>query len=349
MDETAEVMNVFASPENLRGEDINAECQPKISVVVCTHNRSRLLPTSLGSLVEQSLDATEFEVVVVDNLSSDDTFAVVEKFSKRYSSIRYCFESRLGLSHARNRGWREARGEYVAYTDDDCKLPRRWLEVATEIIGAISPCVFGGPYFAFYGSSKPRWYKDSYGSRGHGDRPLNLKPDQFLSGGNIFFRRSLLEAMGGFDPDFGMSGNALGYGEETVLQERIRSQLGDDVIYYDPKLYVYHLVRPNKMSMKWLIRRRFVGGRYCYRIKKNDKSSGGSKNKIISQSLKIMLLMVLDFPKSLIRDRHNHKYLENYFYEVSLNRMRMLGELYEQCHQLSRCSPKSPEMKLDLN
>ena len=100
---------------------------PLISVVVCTFNRADLLETSLEALDEQILESSEYEVIVVDNNSTDNTLNVVEELCNRLTSLRYCFEPNQGLSHARNRGWREAMGEYVAYIDDDCKVPGQWL------------------------------------------------------------------------------------------------------------------------------------------------------------------------------------------------------------------------------
>ncbi len=79
-----------------------------ISVVVCTFNRANMLATILQSLCEQSIETSEYEVVVVDNNSTDDTREVVDEFHRCFSNIRYCSESKQGLSHARNRGWREA-------------------------------------------------------------------------------------------------------------------------------------------------------------------------------------------------------------------------------------------------
>lgn len=154
-----------------------------ISVILCTYNRADLLATALQTLCEQSLDKREYEVIVVDNNSADETRQVAEAFCRDYANVRYVFETRQGLSHARNRGWREARGEYVAYTDDDCKLPSQWLAVAKQVIEEISPGVLGGPYFAFYNTPKPRWFKDSYGSRDLGDQARALTTSEFLVGG----------------------------------------------------------------------------------------------------------------------------------------------------------------------
>jgi len=152
------------------------------------------------------------------------------------------------------------------------KAPEQWLEIAKQIIDQHSPAIFGGPYYAFYNSPKPKWFKDSYSSHTLGDQAHPLEFNEFVSGGNIFFRKSLLQEIGGFDPKLGMIGNKIAYGEETALQIYIRESMPYELIYYDPELYVYHLVRTEKMSLKWSFCQHFSHGRYSFLIfKKSSK------------------------------------------------------------------------------
>ena len=96
---------------------------PIISVIICTYNRAELLSTALQTLCEQTTNKSRYEIIVVDNHSQDNTHAVFEDVRHRYPNLRYCMEKRQCLSHARNRGWRESQGIYVAYIDDECKVP----------------------------------------------------------------------------------------------------------------------------------------------------------------------------------------------------------------------------------
>lgn len=302
-----------------------------ISVIVCTHNRADLLPYALQTLGEQSLDSNEYEVIVVDNNSTDDTRIVVEKFAHEVPNLRYCLETKTGLSHARNRGWNEARGEYVAYTDDDCKLPRPWLSVAKEIIEQKAPAVLGGPYFAFYDSPKPHWFKDSYGSYELHPESCALSQKEFLVGGNIFFRRKLLETLGGFDANLGMSGDKIAYGEETALQIHIRDAMPGQVIYYDPRLYVYHLVRPEKMQLNWLIRAFFAKSRYVYLVSRNNKIVSALPWHSLIKATKIIIAFAADLLFGVWkRDHKRYPYYQNYLYEHTSQYLRSLGRLYEQ-------------------
>lgn len=167
----------------------------ELSVVVCTYNRAAMLSGALESLAQQTLDKGFYEIIVVDNNSTDNTRVLAEALSQRYPNVRYCLEPQQDLSNARNRGWRLARGEYVAYTDDDCKTPEEWREVACDVIERVWPAVLGGSYLAFYNTPKPRWFKDSYGSHEEGSGARVLGKNEYLCGGNIYIRRRFPERL----------------------------------------------------------------------------------------------------------------------------------------------------------
>ena len=315
---------------------------PKISVVVCTYNRAGLLVGALQSLCEQTLAASQYEVIVVDNKSEDNTHAVTEKFCSLYPNVRYCFETKQGLSHARNLGWQESKGEYVAYIDDDCKVPEHFLAVAEDIIEQVFPVVFGGPSYAFYDIPKPRWYKDSYGSHEpyKEARTLDKKECVNIYGMNMFFRRSVLQAMGGFDPRFGMSGKKIAYSEETVMLKLIYDAMPDQVIYYDPKLYVYHLVPAKKMTLRWLVGSCFVHGRYSYYysdlVFRRDKSEPVGRLQLLQRALRTTRALVALARSLFHRDQKRYPYIQNYFIERVFQHLYGLGMLYDQYLQIKQ-------------
>ena len=191
------------------------DAQILLSIIICTYNRANLLTGALQSLCSQPFDPVRYEIIVIDNNSSDHTQDVAREYASRQPNIHYCVETQQGLAYARNRGWREARGNYVGYLDDDGQAGDTWLSAAEDIITRSKPGVFGGPYFAFYASPKPRWYKDDYGAHVQGNEPHPLQAGEYLDGGNLFIRCDLLEAIGGFNPNLGMIGTAIGYGDET--------------------------------------------------------------------------------------------------------------------------------------
>lgn len=304
---------------------------PLVSVVVCTFNRAALLAKLLEDLSMQNAHPSSYEIIVVDNSSSDRTRNVVDSFSARHGNVRYGFEARQGLSWARNRGCQIARGEYVAYLDDDCKVPAQWLAIAQEVIEHIAPGVFGGPYYAFYDSPKPGWYLDRYGSHVQGDEARRLLQDEYLDGANFFIRRSLIQALGGFNHELGMVGDELGYGEETALQQLLRICRPGEAIYYEPRLFVYHLVSAKKMTLRWSARHCFVAGRCWQRLL---NSRGGAEWQV-RHSAREMIHTLRAFCADIVRgvfarDRRRFRYVQNYLYEQAFSNLRHLGELYER-------------------
>jgi glycosyltransferase involved in cell wall biosynthesis len=253
---------------------------------------------------------------------------VTDEYSRRYPNVRYCFEPRQGIAYARNHGVEEARGEYVALCDDDCELPPQWLATAKDVIDTIKPGVFGGGFFAIYDGPKPHWYKDSYGSYHLGEMARILEKD-FVFGGNSFYRRSLLLNLGGFDVTRGMIGKKLGYGEEIVPQLLIRSTMPDELIYYDPKLHVRHLVRSEKMHWRWIIRESFAKGYHAYRLFSMGRDPVVKRSVLWIQAAKTLLGLLWDATVGVAkRDHVQYPYFQNYFFEHTAEYLKKLGRLY---------------------
>jgi glycosyltransferase involved in cell wall biosynthesis len=312
---------------------ISENSEKVISIVICTFNRAELLSDVLQTLIEQTIESSCYEVIVVDNNSQDNTRYITEGFCRDYVNIRYCFETRQGLSHARNRGWREANGLYVAYIDDDCKVPTQWLTVARKIIDKRSPSVFGGPYYSYHCTSIPFWWKDSYEEFGLSDTARALIPGELLRGANIFIKRRLLRMIGGFNDEYGMSGDNIDFGEESELQRRIRATMPDELIYYDPDLYIYHLVRPEKMTWRYIICSRFVGGRNIYKVFRDDttQETGLSQIKLPVLAILTIFKFFASFLVGVLRcDRKRYPYLQNYLYEKTFFHVQKLGFIYER-------------------
>jgi glycosyltransferase involved in cell wall biosynthesis len=312
-------------------ENINVQ----LSVVVCTHNRAGLMAEALEGLCGQAAPSGSLEIIVVDNNSTDSTPRVTADYAGRYPWVRYCLEPRLGLSWARNTGYQAARGEYVAYIDDDCQVPPGWASAALKIIAEHRPGVFGGPYFAAYKSSRPRWYKDEYGSNTLGDQARPLEPDEYVNGGNMVFLRTILVSTGGFETDLGQVAGRIGFGEETALIRMVRAKMPEQLIYYSPTLFVYHLVRPEKMSVAWRIRETYAIGRDSYRVFRAGTPLETGWRNWVKDTLRAVWYLLLDLGRGLFaRDRSRYPYIENYIYEAMRPNIVRLGELSERIQQL---------------
>lgn len=237
----------------------------KISVIICTYNNAECLKKAILSLVDQSLDKSLYELVVVDNNSSDETMSQVGSFQRKFSylKIRVIKEIKQGLGYARNNGLVSACGEYVAFMDDDAIADRCWLEQAVKIMEdkKFKPMAAGGVILPFYEEKKPDWFKDSYETRSWGKEERFLKGRESLSGSNMIIRRVVAIKYGGFENKVGMKGSSLSVGEETSLFENFRKYLkGEHLFYYSPKLTVYHQVAAYKMSVIYQLKRSMAAG-----------------------------------------------------------------------------------------
>jgi GT2 family glycosyltransferase len=209
---------------------------PTISVVVITRNRPSWLRRCLESVARQSY--RPMEAVVVDSSDGRESEAIAEAVS----GVRYVRfpQGRRGMPAARNAGIREARADVVAFLDDDCEASPGWLAALAStypdptVDGAggkvVDPVVILGRVRRFLTSGEP-WAEPD-------DGDLQPADVDFLQGGNMSFRRELLIAAGGFDPEYTGSN----YREETDLCFRLR-RMGHRLVYV-PRAAVTHLRAP---------------------------------------------------------------------------------------------------------
>lgn len=226
----------------------------KISVIICTYNRSRSLAKTLDSFRKLLPPAEgEWEMVLVDNNSRDDTGEVVRDFA-RTSGIRcrYVFEKKQGLSNARNRGIAEAGGEILAFTDDDVIVDRHWLrEIEKEFRSGEVACV-GGRILPIWEHPKPDWLA---GDLLHflalldlGDQRKPL-PEPVIWGANLSVRAGAFRKYGLFDPMLGNIEGKLYGGEETRVVKRLLDH--GEKVYYCPDILVHHCIPAFRMKKSY--------------------------------------------------------------------------------------------------
>ena len=233
-----------------------------VSVIVCTLNRAQVLQKCLDSLANQDVSDSLFEVIVVDNGSTDGTTEVINVFLSDNKYFRSVKEEELGLSFARNRGWNEARGQYVAYIDDDAIAYPDWISSIVDYVERQPNAeIFGGPYEAFYLVPTPAWFPPEYGrlNLGEQERPIKLGTE-WIIGLNMVIRKDLFCLYGGFDVRLGMIGVKTAYGEEVNFFLSMHDK--GIQVYYVPSIKVKHLVAEYKMSLKWLLISGYSVGRY---------------------------------------------------------------------------------------
>ncbi len=303
-----------------------------LSIVICTYNRAELAATALLSVLDAIEKYDQVEAVVVDNNSTDTTAHTIKNLIADKPNARYVFEPAQGLSHARNRGAATAVGTYVGYIDDECIVDDKWLDAALAVIENQQPAVFGGPYGPWYQGQKPAWFKDKYGSSNKRKSVAGaLGPTEFISGGNFFVERKRIKEMGGFNPELGMSGNKISYGEETDFQIRLRKKDPAALVYFDPGVFLRHLVRPEKLDLWHIARLRFANGRVSAQIFARDKVvTLRSRGAAIGRCASFSGLIGLSALKGLVwRDRQTYPTFRNYFFEVIGIQIARFGSAWE--------------------
>lgn len=205
-----------------------------ISLVVCTRNRASQLKQSLDSFARIETDH-DWELVLVDNGSTDDTAGVVAEFGKEFRGLlQMLHEPKPGVSRAKNRGWRAARGDTIALTDDDCYPQPDFIDRIADAIADPRIGYVGGRVLLF----DPTDYPITIQEKNHWEEfPAGtFIPPGKIHGANFTIRREVLEGIGGFDPWLG-PGTPL-ISEEVDVMARA-SALGWDGVY-DPRIVVYH-------------------------------------------------------------------------------------------------------------
>lgn len=130
-----------------------------VTLAICTRNRAPSLRQTLAGLARLAIPpGLQWECIIIDNGSTDDTAAAVASF-QGVLPLRYCLEPVAGISHARNRGMAEARGRYMCWTDDDVDVPADWLAAYVRAFAAHPDAAFfGGPIVPHFESEPPAWF-----------------------------------------------------------------------------------------------------------------------------------------------------------------------------------------------
>jgi glycosyltransferase involved in cell wall biosynthesis len=231
---------------------------PFVSVIVPTFNRPDLVPDCIKSLL--SLDYPHYEVILVDNAPRTNANAECIQ-NTDVPQLRYTREDRPGVSWARNRGIREARGEIIAFTDDDVRVDRYWLAelVKNFSLGDDIGCVTGLTVLAELETEAQYWFEE-FGGYSWSDWPFRRrvfdrsKRHVHLyrvalcgAGASMAFRADLLRRMGGFDPALGGRGPARSGQDAAAFFQVIMR--GYKVIY-EPASLAYHLHRRNYRDLR---------------------------------------------------------------------------------------------------
>lgn len=234
----------------------------KVTVAIPTYNRAAFLRQTLAGIGTQQFPRNHFEVIVVDNNSTDETRAVVAEFAHLRPAPRHVFETRQGLNHARNRAIAEARGEIILFGDDDILVEPDWLaQMVVPLIadGNRRIGVVGGEVIPVFPDGMPEWVAEWH-------LPLAFRADTGLMpaknspmGANFAFPKWVFTQVGLFNADLDRKGRNYFSGGDGEMVRRVR-EAGFDV-WFVPTAAVKHQMPASRTTFRSAARHGFDSAR----------------------------------------------------------------------------------------
>jgi glycosyltransferase involved in cell wall biosynthesis len=230
----------------------------KVTVILCTYNRSQSLTRALLSVAHSIVpDSIAWEVLVVDNNSADKTREVVEEFCRSYPQrFRYLFEARQGKSHALNSGIRATDAGVLAFMDDDVEVDAHWLGNLTKVFRSDAWSGVGGRIIAEAGFVPPRWMETSgryalapLAFFDLGEKAGESKEAPF--GTNMAFRKEVFQKYGDFRTDLGPQPGSEIRNEDTEFGTRLLN--AGERIWYEPTALVFHSVPRDRIRKDYFL------------------------------------------------------------------------------------------------
>lgn len=265
---------------------------PDISAIVCVYNREDTLPQCLEALASQTLAESTYEVIVVNNNSSDRSPEIAADFARKFGNFRLVHEEKQGLAAARNCGMREARSPIAAFTDDDAIPAENWLERLMARFDQLDDkfVAVGGELDPIWDGDKPAWLTGNFLLH-----PLSvclewskhareLTDLEWLVEANSAYRIAPVVEHGGFPEHLGRIGNNLLSGENAV---NALLQRDGYRFFFDPEIRVQHQIPKSRLSREWFRRRFFWQGVTTFLVNKYLQEKGCP----VSPAMDVMLPM----------------------------------------------------------
>jgi glucosyl-dolichyl phosphate glucuronosyltransferase len=235
--------------------------EPVISVVICTYNRDKFIGDTLNCISKQTLSPATFELIVVDNNSTDDTAAITRRFIDEHPFLnaRYVHEPNKGLSFARNRGIKESSADIIAYIDDDVILTNDYLEAIYNFFTTHqSAAGMGGKTLPRFPDGDPPKWLSSYlagitGTVDHGNQMRRFSRRMKYPGGcNMAYKKDILLQAGGFNNE--LKARA----DDKYIFEKIKKI--NDEIWYVPDAFSLHTINAERLSFNYFKKLYLKGG-----------------------------------------------------------------------------------------
>ena len=247
------------------------------SVIIPTFNQAEMLRICLANLAKLDFDSNTFEVLVIDNGSTDDTKGATEAFAEMIKNLHYHYCAEPGLMAARHMGCDEAKGEILCYLDQDSLVTKEWLQGMAESFTHDEVVIAGGPCLPKYEAPPPDWISYFWTETGYGKtntflslidfgNEFKMIPPGYIYGCNYALRKRILLEYGGTFPDVYPQGlyQYTGVGESGLS---FKLQRKGFLAAYNPKARIDHLIPSSRLTMDYFCwKRSYVVGihqSYC--------------------------------------------------------------------------------------
>ena len=270
----------------------------RFSFITCTYNRDKYIAQTLESVCKQTFSPLDYEVIVVDNNSTDSTAGICEEFRQRYPDrqFRYFKEINQGLSFALNRGIKEARGEYIIFVDDDETIIAEHLErLDNHLKNYPDAELVASPVIPVYEEAQPKWMSH-YTQRliggyfDQGNQPKKLEAKNYPGTGHTIIKRELYEKYGYYNTELGRKGNSLIGAEDKDMFSRLKKNNID--CYYFPDIPIYHHIPAQKLTDEFFQKLTYSIGK-SERIRTLSVSKKEYQKRLIDESIKWIASFIL--------------------------------------------------------
>lgn len=263
----------------------------RFSFITCTYNRDKYIGQTLQSVCDQKYPDNNYEIIVIDNNSTDNTASICEEFRAEYpnKNFRYFKEMNQGLSFALNRGIKEAQGEYLIFVDDDETIIPEHLERLDNHLRTYPEAVLcGTPVIPVYEIPEPKWMSrftqrliGGYFDQGKEVKILEAK--NYPGTGHTIIKKELYERYGNYNTELGRKGTSLIGAEDKDMFNRLKNN--NIICYYLPDIPIYHHIPPNKMTDEFFHKLTYSIGK-SERIRTKSVSEKEFRNRLLSEGIK---------------------------------------------------------------
>ena len=240
-----------------------------LSIILSTYNRSADLKIMLESLLAQEKDSSfEFEIILIDNNSSDDTKEIVKSFETQFGNkLHYIFQPIPGKCLSINIGIEKSKGDIIVFTDDDVVLHPSWLKNISKFFQLNACDGIGGRVLPIYNEDVPAWVKQNprqaaggvvIYDQGEHSFQINNNTERFI-GCNWAFKRTVFNDCGNFNTKLG-PGTPVMMGEDEDFFERVRQS--KKILFYCAQALVHHPVSLKRLALPFVAKWHMALGRY---------------------------------------------------------------------------------------